>query len=182
MDQFDKIIKDKINSKSYDYTPQAWKAFKQNSGMPMMSSGVKFTLIVATASAIIGSVLYYTLVPNHGPQENPAIVCNGENTDNQQIDTIEANVTVATENVSEQLTETTCPTPSPSHKPTTAQTQSQTTVENETPTENTEPAQPQKPQQSAKTIYYGRPLEILVDTISSMDFPEYKAKPADMLP
>ena len=56
MNQFDQEIKDKINSKSYEYKPQAWKAFKKQSGMPMMSTGAKIALMGSVAAVITGSV------------------------------------------------------------------------------------------------------------------------------
>ncbi|MBO4655230.1 MAG: hypothetical protein J5644_06770 [Bacteroidales bacterium] len=177
MDQFDKLIKDKINSKDYDYRPKAWKTFKRQSGMPMMSVGAKLA-VTAAAVVLVGGVLYFTLVSSPGPQEATTIVCKEQKTDNQQVDTIELAENVVPENVSEETVASACPTlvssPSvPKHQ--------NTQKTEETSATNTETLQSRQPKHISKTIYY-RPSEILVDTISSIDFPDYETKPAEMLP
>ena len=176
MDQFDQIIKEKINDKSYDYQPQAWKSFKHSSGMPMWSTGAKLALS-ATVVAVVGTVLYFSLSPNPDPQETVVTVCEEQKTENQQIDTIDLAENVVSETVTDEAVANSCPTPSSPATPKSQNTQ----IAEETPAENPESSQPRQPKHITRTIHY-RPTEILVDTISSIDFPDYKAKPADMLP
>ena len=177
MDQFDKIIKDKINNKSYNYTPKAWKSFKRQSGMPMMGVGAKLAL-TAVSVAIVGVGLYFILAQNPEPQEAVVTVCEEQNTDNQQIDTIELAESMVSEDVSEETVASACPTPVSS--PSTPKHQNTQNAEG-TAADNTETLQPHQPRHISKTIYY-RPTEILVDTISTIDFPDYGTKPAEMLP
>ena len=176
MDQFDKIIKDKLKDKSYDYTSQAWKSFKHSSGMPMMGTGAKLALSAA-AVAVVGTVLYFSLSPKPEPQETVVTVCEEQKTENQQIDTIDLAENVVSEAVTDEAVATSCPTP---NSPATPKSQTPQVAE-ETPAENPESLQPRQPKHITRTIHY-RPTEILVDTISSIDVPDYKAKPADMLP
>jgi len=181
MDQFDQIIKEKINDKSYDYRPQAWKSFKHSSGMPMLGTGAKLALSAA-AVAVVGTVLYFSLSPNPEPQEAVVTLCEEQKSENQQIDTIDLAENVVSEEVTEETVASPCPTPAaaataPAH----SKPQPQQTVAEEVPAENNEPTQPRQPRHITRTVQY-RPLEILVDTISSIDFPDYKAKPTDMLP
>ena len=176
MDQFDQIIKEKINDKSYDYRPQAWKSFKHSSGMPMWSTGAKLALSAA-AVAVVGTVLYFSLSPKNGPQEAVITVCEEQKTENQQIDTIDLAENVVSEEVTDETVATSCPTPCSPSTPKSQNTQ----IAAETSTENPESSQPHQPKHITKTVHY-RPSEILVDTISSIDFPDYKAKPADILP
>lgn len=176
MDQFDQIIKEKINEKSYDYQPQAWKSFKHSSGMPMWSTGAKLALSAATV-AIVGTILYFSLSPNPDPQESIVTVLKEQKTENQQINTIDLAENVASKEVTDETIATCQPTPS---SPSTSKLQNLQIAE-ETPTENTESSLTRQPKHITKTVHY-RPSEILVDTISSIDFPEYKIKPADMLP
>ena len=175
MDQFDKIIKDKLNDKSYDYQPKAWRSFKHSSGMPMLSTGAKLAL-TAVVVTIVGSILYFTLAPNPQPQEAAVTAFNEQKTDNQQVDTIELTENVG--NVVDGNIATSCPTSTVSQSQSKPQTQ---TPGNGTSAGNNEPVEPHQPKHISKTIYY-HPTEILVDTISSIDFPDYEVRPADMLP
>lgn len=177
MDQFDQIIKERINDKSYDYRPRAWKSFKQSSGMPMLGTGAKLALSAA-AVAVVGTVLYFSFNPKPEPQEAVVTVCEEQKTENQQIDTIDLAENVVSEEVTEETVAAPCPTPT---APVQAKPQPQQTVAEEIPAENDESSQPRQPRRITRTVHY-RPTEILVDTISSIDFPDYKAKPADMLP
>ena len=176
MDQFDKIIKDKLNNKSYDYQPQAWKSFKHSSGMPMWSTGAKLALSAAVV-AVVGTVLYFSLSPNPDPQEAVVTVCEEQKTENQQIDTIDLAENVVSEEFANETVKTSH---SGTSSPSTPKSQNTQNTE-ETSADNTESSQPHQPKHITRTVHY-RPSEILVDTISSIDFPEYKAKPADMLP
>ena len=178
MDQFDQIIKEKINDKSYDYRPQAWKSFKHSSGMPMLGTGAKLALSAA-AVAVVGTVLYFSLSPNPEPQETMVTVCEEQKTENQPIDTIDLAENMVLEEVAEETTVPSCSTPAVAASP--VQPKPQQTVAEEVPAENNESTQPRQPRRITRTVHY-RPSEILVDTISSIDFPDYKAKPADMLP
>ncbi len=180
MDQFDKIIKDKFKDKSYDYTSQAWKSFKHSSGMPMMGTGAKLALSAA-AVAIMGTVLYFSLSPKPKPQEVVVTVYEEQKSENQQIDTIDLAENLVSEEVTEETVASPCPTPAAAAAPAQPKPEPQQTVAEEVPTENNEPTQPRQPRHITRTVHY-RPTEILVDTISSIDFPDYKAKPADMLP
>lgn len=178
MNQFDQKIRDKINSKSYNYQPQAWKVFKQKSGMPMLSTGAKAGLFGGIAAAIVGSVLFFTLVTGPDQQTAEPVVLNNQRTDIQQDNTFNNTEYAELNDTVEQIAE------APHSYPTPPQSQPKAQHNNisaeaiaEEPTDNVTTVKPQP-----KPIYYGRPLEILVDTISSNDFPDYKAKPADMLP
>ena len=181
MNQFDQEIKNRINSQSYEYKPQAWKAFKKQSGMPMMSVSAKIAL-VGCAAVITGSVLFFTLPSNNTPETDNTIIAQEQVSENQNtsqnIDTVEFTETAEANNAIENTTKTVTPTVTVATKTSTktpAQTQSQ--AQPQTQPQVQVPTQP-KPQPN----YYGRPLEILVDTISSNDFPDYKPKPADELP
>lgn len=180
MNQFDQEIKDKINSKSYEYKPQAWKSFKHQSGMPMMSTGAKIALMGSVAAVITGSVLFFTSPSNNKPETDNNIIAQeqvSENqTTNQNIDTVEFTEIAEADNTLENTAETVSPTIAVATR-TNTQTPEQVQVPSQTQTQVQVPAQT-KPQPT----YYGRPLEILVDTISSIDFPDYETKPADMLP
>lgn len=180
MNQFDQEIKDKINSKSYEYKPQAWKSFKHQSGMPMMSTGAKIALMGSVAAVITGSVLFFTSPSNNKPETDNNIIAQeqvSENqTTNQNIDTVEFTEIAEADNTVENTAETISPTIAVATT-TNTQTPEQIQVPSQTQTQVQVPAQT-KPQPT----YYGRPLEILVDTISSIDFPDYETKPADMLP
>lgn len=177
MNQFDQEIKNRINSHSYEYKPQAWRSFKHRSGMPMMSVGAKLALTAASV-AIVGGVLYVTLSSTPDNPETTTFVNEIQNTDNQQNDTINLAEYVAIDNTEEDTIEPSHPTPIITQPQTTAQTQA--TVETST---ESNPVKPQpKPIPAVRPVYYGRPLEILVDTISSIDFPDYEVRPADMLP
>jgi len=186
MNQFDQEIKNKINSQSYEYKPQAWKAFKKQSGMPVMSTGAKIVLVSCAAAVIIGSVLFFTLPSNNTPKTDNTIIAQeqvSENqTNNQNIDTVEYTETAKADNTIETATATTTHTAVATAKPKTqtstqnpAEAQVQTLPQTQVQTTNQNKPKPQP-------TYYGRPLEILVDTISSIDFPDYETKPADMLP
>lgn len=183
MNQFDQEIKDKINSKKYDYQPQAWKSFKRQSGMPMMSVGAKVGLFGGIAAAIItGSVLFFTLPSNNTPKTNNTIIAQeqvSENqTVNQNIDTVEYTEITEANNTIKITTKTVTPTVTVSTTPS-SQTPAQAQVQTQT---STQPQVQVPTQTKPQPTYYGRPLEILVDTISSIDFPDYKNKPADILP
>lgn len=180
MDQFDQIIKEKINDKSYDYRPQAWKSFKHSSGMPMMGTGAKLALSAA-AVAVVGTVLYFSLSQKPEPQETVVTLCEEQKTENQQIDTIDLAENLVSEEVTEETVASPCPTPADAAAPAQPKPEPQQTVAEEVPAENDESSQPRQPRRITRTVHY-RPSEILVDTISSIDFPDYKAKPADMLP
>lgn len=191
MDQFDQTIKDKINSASYDYQPQAWRSFKRSSGMPTLSAGAKFA-IGSAAVAVVGGTLFFTLHENdnrYGQENNPIQTVNQQAPDTENIfqDTI-----LIADNSLEEVdnsqsvdvkpvsTSTTKPSsPQAAQHPVTSQ---QTSTTDETPAQTTTPTHTQARPAAKPNTYYGRPLEILVDTISSIDFPDYKAKPADMLP
>ena len=177
MDKFDEIIKEKINSKSYEYTPKAWKSFKRQSGMPMMGVGTKLAL-TAISVAIVGVGLYFILAHNPEPQESTTIVTEAQKTEKQQVDTIELAENMVMEDVSEETVASACPIPVSS--PSTPKHQNTQNAEG-TAADNTETLQPHQPRHISKTIYY-RPTEILVDTISPFDFPDYGTKPAEMLP
>lgn len=178
MNQFDQEIRDKINSKNYDYQPQAWKAFKKKSGLPMMSTGAKASLFGGIAAAIVGGVLFFTLVTSPDRQTSDSVVLSSQQTNIQQDNTFNTTEYAELDDTLEQIAE------APHSRPTTPQSQPKAQHNNisaeaiaEEATDNVSTVKPQ-----SKPIYYGRPLEILVDTISSNDFPDYKAKPADMLP
>ena len=178
MNQFDQEIRDKINNKSYEYQPQAWKAFKQKSGMPMMSIGVKSGLLCGIAAAIVGGVLYFTLSSGSDQQTPESITHNTQQTDNKPDNTINPTENTGLNDTLEQIFEASHPIPAAPQ----SQPKPQDKISTEaTAKETTESSNSVKPQ--PKPIHtYGRPLEILVDTISSIDFPDYKPQPADMLP
>ena len=131
--------------------------------------------------AVVGTVLYFSLSPNPDPQETVVTVCEEQKTENQQIDTIDLAENVVSDAVTEETVATSYPSPSTVASTAQSKSQLQQTVAAETSTENPESSQPHQPKHITRTVHY-RPSEILVDTISSIDFPDYKAKPADMLP
>ncbi len=177
MTQFDQEIKDKLNSKTYSYKPQAWSAFKRHSGMPLMSAGAKASLIGGIAAALVGVVLFIVLPRPVDSVSDTTTVSNEPNavelilTDTASPVAVPETVT-STEPVVAAV---------PSHKPKASAQNPAQPVTTEQPQTSTEAPSQSKPAVQQPS-YYGRPLEILVDTISSNDFPDYKAKPADMLP
>lgn len=191
MDQFDQTIKDKINSASYDYQPQAWRSFKRSSGMPTLSVGAKLA-IGSAAVAVVGGTLFFTLHENdnrYGQENNPIQTVNQQVPETENIlqdtvlianNSVEETDNSQTVNVKPVSTST-----AKSSSPQTAQRPAatpQTSITDEAPAQTTTPTHTQVRPAAKPNTYYGRPLEILVDTISSIDFPDYKAKPADMLP
>ena len=188
MDQFDKLIKDKINSKSYEYKPQAWKSFKHQSGMPMVSTAAKIAIVGSSAAVITGSVLFFTLPSDNTPESDNTIIAQEQisepQNNDQSIDTVDFVEIAEVEKTIDTPTEPATPAVAATNKPKTQvpaqaqaqpQTQPQAQTQAQTPTQAKSKPQPQ-------SNYYGRPLRILVDTISSIDFPDYETKPADMLP
>ena len=190
MDQLDKLIKDKINSKSYDYKPQAWKSFKQQSGMPMMSTAAKIAIMGSSAAVITGSVLFFTLPSDNTPESDNTIIAQEQISEpqnaDQNIDTVDFAEIAEIENSIATPSEPATPTVAATTKPKTqvpsqAQTQAQPQTQPQVQTQVQTPTQT-KPKPQPQSYYYGRPLRILVDTISSIDFPDYETKPAEMLP
>ena len=191
MDQFDQTIKDKINSASYDYQPQAWRSFKRSSGMPTLGVGAKLA-IGSAAVAVVGGTLFFTLHENdnrYGQEDNYIQTVNQQAPEAKTIlqDTILIANNSLEEADSSQIVEVKpmststakLSSPQAAQHPVTTQQNSTT---DEVPAQTTTPTPTQTRPATKPNTYYGRPLEILVDTISSIDFPDYKAKPADMLP
>ena len=145
--------------------------------MPVMGVGAKLALTTASV-AFVGVGLYFILNQNPEPQESTIIVTKEQNTDNQQVDTIEFAENAVSEEVSEETVASVCPTLVSS--PSTPKPQNTQNTE-ETSADNTEALQPRQPKHITKTIHY-RPVEILVDTIFPIDYPDYGTKPAEMLP
>lgn len=191
MDQFDQTIKDKINSASYDYQPQAWRSFKRSSGMPTLGVGAKLA-IGSAAVAVVGGTLFFTLHENdnrYGQEDNYIQTVNQQAPEAKTI--LQDTVLIANNSLEEadssQIVEVKpmststakLSSPQAAQHPVTTQQNSTT---DEVPAQTTTPTPTQTRPATKPNTYYGRPLEILVDTISSIDFPDYKAKPADMLP
>lgn len=191
MDQFDQTIKDKINSASYDYQPQAWRSFKRSSGMSTLSVGAKLA-IGSAAVAVVGGTLFFTLHENdnrYGQENNPIQTVNQQAPDTENI--LQDTVLMANNSLEEADSSQTADvkpesTSTAKHfAPQAAQRPAATrqiSATDEAPAQTTTPSPTQARPATKPNIYYGRPLEILVDTISSIDFPDYKAKPADILP
>ena len=177
MNQFDQEIRDKLNSKTYNYKPQAWNAFKRHNNMPVMSAGAKVGLFGGIAAAVVGGILFFALPRPVETVSDTAIVAHEPNTD-ELISTDTLTSTESTEPI--MAAESTVAVASSRKQ----QSPVQKTSEEQTPTQPqaTEVAPTQTKPIKKQSTYYGRPLEILVDTISSNDFPDYQAKPADMLP
>jgi len=186
MDQFDKLIKDKISSKSYEYKPQAWKSFKHQSGMPMLSTAAKIAIVGSSAAVITGCVLFFTLPSNNTPESDNTIIAQEQISEQQKIDqnidTVDFAEIAEVENTIDAPTEPAAPAVATTSKPKTqTQTQAQTQSQDQ-PQAQPQAQVPTQTKPKPQSNYYGRPLQILVDTISSNDFPDYETKPADMLP
>lgn len=194
MDQFDKIIKDKIKDISYDYQPKAWRSFKHSSGMPAISVGAKFA-IGGAAIALAGGGLFVALHENNSPagpeiDNSPAVYTQTAENKEFNKDTLLLANEIPSEEKQEIVESIASSSPLTSSKPShssAAQANASSQQNNVTTTADGTTAKPNtpsntKPTPTTKPIYYGRPLEILVDTISSIDFPDYEVKPADMLP
>lgn len=181
MNQFDKEIKNKINSKTYDYQPSAWRAFKHHSGMSLLSTGAKLGIGGGIAAAITGGVLFFTLPSNDKPVANTIAIEQNEQNDDININTNSDTINAETDNT-KAVTPTaplTINEDSPKAIQTPVRPQDQPPIQTQSkaqpPIQTQSKAQPQP-------VYNIRPLEILVDTISSMDFPDYETKPADIIP
>ena len=188
MNQFDQEIKNRINSKSYDYQPQAWKSFKHQSGMPMVSTAAKIAIVGSSAAVITGSVLFFTLPSNNTPESDNTIIAQEQisepQNNDQNIDTVDFAEIAKVENTIDTSTEPATSAVAATTKPKTqvpAQAQAQPQTQPQAQTQAQTPTQA-KPKPQPQSNYYGRPLRILVDTIASIDFPDYETKPADMLP
>jgi cytoskeletal protein RodZ len=176
MDQFDQEIKNILNSKTYSYKPQAWSAFKRHSGMPAMSIGAKIGLFGGIAAAIVGGILFFTLPHPVESITDNSIAAHEQNTSDPTLaDTVSPIVSSETVATTEPIV-----TASPKPKQSYSQTPTSSESFEHSQASATAPTQPRPATQQPS--HYGRPLEILVDTISSNDFPDYPAKPADMLP
>lgn len=177
MNQFDQDIKEKVNAKQYSYKAQYWKAFKRHSGMSLLGTGAKIALFSGMGAAVLGTALFFAL----RQPDNEAI----SKTQNQPV-IVEEMVADSTSDIeivvfdeSKVKDEQT----SVSNRISTNNDKEEKDVLIEVPAFSeeavTKPLPSQKP--VVKTINYGKPLQILVDTISSNDFPDYKTKPADEL-
>lgn len=177
MNQFDQDIKEKINTKQYPYKEQYWKTYKKHSGMSLLGTGAKVAVFGFMGAVLFSTALFFALRPNG----NNAIFT----TPNPEI------------LVEEIVTDSTCNTEIPiveSPKVKNEQTSILNRISNNNNNDKndvlinvpafseeavTKPLPSSKPM--VKPINYGKPLQILVDTISSNEFPDYKAKPADEL-
>lgn len=175
MNQFDKNIKDKISAKQYPYKAQYWKAFKKHSGMSVWSTGMKVAVFSVMGAAILGTALFFALRPNGNEAvSTPPIP-------EVQVEEIVADSTCIIENPVVESPKVKDEQTSISNGLSANKTSEEKDVLIEVPAFSEEPVtQPlTKGKNKAKPVNYGRPLHILVDTISSNDFPDYKAKPAD---
>lgn len=177
MNQFDQDIKEKINAKQYPYKAQYWKAFKRHSGMSLLGTGAKVALFGGIGTAVLGTVLFFALrQPANetiSQKQNLPVVVEKTVADS----TLDTEVVVLDESkVKDEQTPV-------SNKISTNNDNKEEDVLIDAPDLSeeavTKPLPSQKP--VVKPINYGKPLQILVDTISSNDFPDYKAKPADEL-
>lgn len=83
MDNFDQLIKEKLENKTYSYKASAWKNFAHNSGVVAPVSGLKIAAISIAAVGILstgGYFLYQGLQP-----ETPTIVVDEIATDNNEM-------------------------------------------------------------------------------------------------
>lgn len=171
MNQFDEELKRKMAGKSYEYTPKAWFSFVRHSGMPMLGIGAKIAFI-SVGIGLSGLIAFFTLRPTS--EEIPPTT--SENEVVFQENEITPVVVDTIYNIVKEKQETVHPTQTAVNIPAKAKTDEENPAE-ENKIEATETAPVAK--KITKREYYGRPLNILVDTISSNDFPDEKPRPAD---
>ncbi len=177
MNQFDQNIKEKINAKNYPYKAKYWKAFKRHSGMSLLGTGAKVALLGGIGATVLGTVLFFALQRPANEavfktQNQPVVV---EEMISDSISEIEVTV-IEKPKVKDEQT-------SVSNKISANNEKKEKDVLIEVPAFSEEAVTKALPSQKPviKPIHYGKPLQILVDTISSNDFPDYKTKPADEL-
>ena len=64
-DNFDNLIKEKVEEKQFPYNEAAWKSFKRYSGHSGAGIGAKIA-IAAVSAVTIGSIAFYAIMGNHG--------------------------------------------------------------------------------------------------------------------
>lgn len=67
-DNFDKLIKEKVEEKHFDYSEKAWRSFKKSSGMSSVGAGAKIAIAIS-AAIITGGIAVFTYLSNRQPAE-----------------------------------------------------------------------------------------------------------------
>lgn len=157
MTDFDKLIKEKAEQAEYAYKPSAWKSFRQKAGMGHGSVGYWVAGVATTA--IIGGTLVFTL------NREPKTASTTFPTETQILA-----VDSSCENKSSSLSTDTLLVEETSAKESPSAGKRRSGDQERVQPADVQPEQttivtkaPEKP--SAKTLRYGRPLVIDVDTI-----------------
>lgn len=110
MDNFDQLIKEKLESKTYAYKASAWKNFAQQSGVVAPVSGLKIAAIsIATVGALStgGYLIYNALQPEETPVTANEILVNTDNPEmNEETFAAEDTLSVIQEVESTEFAET----------------------------------------------------------------------------
>lgn len=166
MADFDQLIKEKMEKAQYAYSPSAWRSFAKSAGVRAGLSGLQ---IAAIAVAVVALVIGITL----------SVVFLGQPTPNsEQGAVVMIQDTAETQNPASQPTSNPqLPTSNPQQPTASDRVQnseskvqgSRLKVQSSTP--NSQPPTPnsQPPISNPQQPIYGRPLEILVDTITQME-------------
>ena len=156
MTEFDQLIKEKMEKAQYAYRPSAWRSFAKSAGVRAGLSGLQ---IAAIAVAVVAVVTGITLGVVFSGQPMPS---------NEQGTVVRVQDTVETQHAAspvhdndEQIAVETCHGASLTRD-------NQGTVNSAQGTVDTQRASSQ-PTVNRQRPVYGRPLEILVDTITEME-------------
>lgn len=160
MAEFDQLIKEKMEKAQYAYRPSAWRSFAKSAGVRAGLSGLQ---IAAIAVAVVAVVIGITL----------GVVFSGQPTPNsEQGAVVRIQDTVETQNPASPILE--------DQEPNSVQgavktQQSASQIQDKQGTANSVQGTVETqhaaslPKASTQRPIYGRPLEILVDTITEME-------------
>lgn len=150
MADFDQLIKEKAEQAEYTYKPAAWRGFARSAGikagLPAWSVALISVATVALVTLVTVTLVRHTQGAGQTPDPEQTVVTMTE-------DTATVDSTVITDAPVTAERPATKSVAIPTHKPLA-----------DTPTTSTV-AKPQKPRQ----VYYGRPVELNVDTITQME-------------
>lgn len=161
MAEFDQLIKEKMEKAQYAYRPSAWRSFAKSAGVRAGLSGLQIAAIaVAVVAVVIGITLGVVFSGHPVPSSEQDAVVSVQDT----VETCDGASPVQGDQgtvISEQGTVETCHGASQTRD-------NQGTVNSAQGTVETQHAA-SLPKASTQRPIYGRPLEILVDTITEME-------------
>lgn len=161
MAEFDQLIKEKMEKAQYAYRPSAWRSFAKSAGVRAGLSGLQIAAIaVAVVAVVIGITLGVVFSGQPTPNSEQGAVVSVQDT----VETCDGASPVQGDQgtvISEQGTVETCHGASQTQDKQGTANSVQGTVET--------PHAVSQPTDNRQRPAYGRPLEILVDTITEME-------------